>query len=506
MDTIRDVIINLKLKTDLTDSKVSVDLSGARKEVKEWGESATDAVAKVQDAARKTGQAAESAARQASDAMTKVEDASQKVRENNVRLLESYQMVADGAFTAARGIALTFASSEENAEKLLQKITAIQGAFDLFRGSIQIIKGVSDALSVARAATAAATAATLAAAEADAIETGTSLANAAANTAQGRAQGGVASAAGAAAARTGGGLFGGLGGAVGAAAVANPVGAVVAVASVVAILTALGMRWVINSRQRAESERGNTVAGFTGREAIARSTAGVNSVQDAVAAQQAIERAIKAQAFGVEQQAALYGKLNEIVAEKGRLEAKSAQDKQAELQTMLQQAQVAKQILDAEKQRVTTLNAAIGALSQSEQNELTKLLDTVEKGGSLNKFQLERFGQLGGSSAQQFAQGEFSKLGEATGIAGRLDALLPANQAVADARAFAILNTDRQNGETDQQAVARLMQDLTDASKAASEAQAAAVDALIKEQKAIKLRAELQRLDIERGAALEAFE
>lgn len=61
----------------------------------------------------------------------------------------------EGAFIMARGIALMTAGTDEDLQKMVRNIAAVQAGFDLFRGSTKLIEGLSAALGVSRVATAA---------------------------------------------------------------------------------------------------------------------------------------------------------------------------------------------------------------------------------------------------------------------------------------------------------------------------------------------------------------
>lgn len=55
---------------------------------------------------------------------------------------ESMSRAGQGAFTLARGIAFMGTSSDEDFQRMIQTVAKVQGGFDLFRGSIETIKGI----------------------------------------------------------------------------------------------------------------------------------------------------------------------------------------------------------------------------------------------------------------------------------------------------------------------------------------------------------------------------
>jgi len=54
----------------------------------------------------------------------------------------SYEQIGEGAFRAARGLALLAASGNENLRSLVLDVATVQGAFDGFRGTTKILNGV----------------------------------------------------------------------------------------------------------------------------------------------------------------------------------------------------------------------------------------------------------------------------------------------------------------------------------------------------------------------------
>lgn len=89
-----------------------------------------------------------------------ISQASADIAEAQIRAAEGFKTAGMGAFTAARGIALFAASGEEDLREMLETLAKIQGAFDVFAGTVDVVKGLREgytALSAAQAATTATT-------------------------------------------------------------------------------------------------------------------------------------------------------------------------------------------------------------------------------------------------------------------------------------------------------------------------------------------------------------
>lgn len=69
--------------------------------------------------------------------------------ESTIRIGESLKKAGDGAFTFARGLALTSLDGKESLEDVLLTIGKLQGQFDLFRGSLDVVAGGFEALTTA---------------------------------------------------------------------------------------------------------------------------------------------------------------------------------------------------------------------------------------------------------------------------------------------------------------------------------------------------------------------
>lgn len=77
-------------------------------------------------------------------AITQIKSA-KDATDGNLKLFEGLRTSGDGAFTLARGFALVGVSGEENLRKVVESIAAAQGAFDIYRGGVDVIKGAVEA-------------------------------------------------------------------------------------------------------------------------------------------------------------------------------------------------------------------------------------------------------------------------------------------------------------------------------------------------------------------------
>jgi len=164
-ETIRDVVIRLRLEQEETKLKVP-GAKEAVKEVNNFNTSIKNTNTSIKNVnadikntktvinvfnteIKNTTASFEKLGREA-------EDTSVKIKENMLKAGEGFKAAGEGAFTLARGIAFISASTEEDFQKSLQTIVRVQGAFDLFKGSIETVKGLSDGIKALRAASAAA--------------------------------------------------------------------------------------------------------------------------------------------------------------------------------------------------------------------------------------------------------------------------------------------------------------------------------------------------------------
>lgn len=157
-EVIRDVIIRIGLQQKEAKLKAP-DVSDAVR-AEQRAQSEAKATAKAQEDARK---AAEKSAREAAKAQEKarrdLEQFSQAAQTENLKVADSFKRAGEGAFILARGVAFLSSSSDDDLRKMLATVAKVQGAFDLFKGSVDTVKAVSDGIRAMRAASAATAAA-----------------------------------------------------------------------------------------------------------------------------------------------------------------------------------------------------------------------------------------------------------------------------------------------------------------------------------------------------------
>ncbi len=90
--------------------------------------------------------------------LKKIIDEEKKFVDNTLssanQFIGATEQMGDGAFLLARSVALLSADSEEDFQAMIKNLVLVQGAFDLFKGSSQIIRGVIANMQALRAASA----------------------------------------------------------------------------------------------------------------------------------------------------------------------------------------------------------------------------------------------------------------------------------------------------------------------------------------------------------------
>lgn len=189
-ETIRDVTVRVSLKQIDSDPLRIPELSVAIKETqkvneqfselsqvsqKTFGEMADDmkSVRSDADAMRKSVERAEKVITElggeATQQLKRLGDATEDARNRMSRMgedgkhaavsiLNSLKATGEGAFTTARGAAFLFSSTEEGFQEMLQNVARVQAGFDLFTGSFETVKGLTDGIAKLKLATGALTA------------------------------------------------------------------------------------------------------------------------------------------------------------------------------------------------------------------------------------------------------------------------------------------------------------------------------------------------------------
>lgn len=116
----------------------------ARKEREEAKRQAAELAAAEKAAAEAAAAAEEQRRKEIEETNRAREEAIRKEREINDSLLkggDALKQVGDGAFAFARGLTLIGLEGDANLEKVARAVASVQAKFDLFRGSVDLIKG-----------------------------------------------------------------------------------------------------------------------------------------------------------------------------------------------------------------------------------------------------------------------------------------------------------------------------------------------------------------------------
>lgn len=150
-ETIRDVTIRISIKTGGGDEIKLPNLKPA--------EVAAKAVGKALEDVAKKSETVKSAASKAADELERLK----KIDEKKLQGLEAadkFKATGEAAFTMARGAAFLFTSTDDGFAQMAANIAKVQGGFDLFKGSFDTVKNLSEGLIKLKAVTGATTVAT----------------------------------------------------------------------------------------------------------------------------------------------------------------------------------------------------------------------------------------------------------------------------------------------------------------------------------------------------------
>jgi len=143
-DVIRDVVVRIGVEQK-TDRIKTPDFKDATKSADKF----TDAVEKSLESLGKTFEEVTSDLdkldKEIADTTPTTQQWGQTVSDESLKVGEGLKAATEGAFTLARGVAFMAASNEEDFQKVVQNIAMVQGGFDAFKGSIEMIKGITDA-------------------------------------------------------------------------------------------------------------------------------------------------------------------------------------------------------------------------------------------------------------------------------------------------------------------------------------------------------------------------
>jgi DNA repair exonuclease SbcCD ATPase subunit len=164
-ETIRDVVIRISLKQQEARLQVPdvAPLEQAFEQAQDSAAKQMEAVEghtkDVEEALESAGDAAESFGDQASESFDTVEGAAEsaqkaaeEIGDAGVEAADGFVSAGEGALKAARGIALFATDSEEDLRAVIERVAMFQGAIDVLGGSFEVFKNMRDGLKAVRAA------------------------------------------------------------------------------------------------------------------------------------------------------------------------------------------------------------------------------------------------------------------------------------------------------------------------------------------------------------------
>ena len=154
-ETIRDVTVRISLKQIEAALKVpnfQPILYGIEK-VREANEKAGASFKGLGAEAAAAIQQIPKAIRLIPAAMKPVENAGDALQNAGLRSAEAFKRAGEGAFVLARGAAFMFTSTDEGFQRMLKNVSAVQGGFDLFKGSITTVVALTHATKALTVAT-----------------------------------------------------------------------------------------------------------------------------------------------------------------------------------------------------------------------------------------------------------------------------------------------------------------------------------------------------------------
>jgi len=167
-DVIRDVIIKIAIKQDEIRLKapdlgpILLPIREVQEEVKtgipdafkEFEKDASKSVREVGDEVEKLTLDIGGIKPALEDISKASEESRQKLTDDSLKMGEGFRTAGEGAFTLARGLAFVGVASEEDLAKVVQTIAQVQGAFDIFKGGIDVVKGLTEGTRALRLVTA----------------------------------------------------------------------------------------------------------------------------------------------------------------------------------------------------------------------------------------------------------------------------------------------------------------------------------------------------------------
>lgn len=375
-----------------------------------------------QDAER--AKEAEDAAKRIEAARRREAAAAQKHQSEINTAVEATRSAGEGFFRSLRGGALVFSDTSEGYEKLLENIRYVQGAWDVFSGSLQMGKGALRAWNVVQMAATTAGgyyALTLNMISGAKVRLAAVTATAAAAVRGFTAMlGGPVIATAVAAVAIWGTVTYALGGFSEQAKEADR-----DMANLVSTAQLLrerlhGFEDVQLGLQLQEELANNPLAKFD--EKLASINARLHETRNAAAIFRGwslgkpLEEASKDDLEGalklLHMQEQAQKSLIQLHGQKFELLRNEQNILQQNLEKQQQIAAQAKAAAEQERQKVESLQEAIGRLNEVEQLELKRLIEKKKGGKELSNEEAERFGQLGGQIGQDYARGRRIELGK----------------------------------------------------------------------------------------------
>ena len=159
-DTIRDVVIRLTIQQQDFRAK-GLDLGELKKSLDEREKLFENSAKKINDVLNKPHTAAgvvptaqfDELAKKAADLEAKLAGLKNKTTDfggqskvSMIGAADAFRTAGEGAFTLARGVAFLASDSDESFREMLQNVARVQGSFDLFKGGVDTVKGLTQAV------------------------------------------------------------------------------------------------------------------------------------------------------------------------------------------------------------------------------------------------------------------------------------------------------------------------------------------------------------------------
>ncbi len=145
---INDVKSSVDSLSQTLTSQHNSAIEAAKQAVEQYKQTTQEMVDRIIDGWHKVDDAIDGATDTVVDTTPRIQEASSGIVDANMKTLDSFKQAGEGAFTLARGIAFLNSSSEKDFQQTLLVIAKFQGAFDLFKGGTDTIRGLVEASKV----------------------------------------------------------------------------------------------------------------------------------------------------------------------------------------------------------------------------------------------------------------------------------------------------------------------------------------------------------------------